>query len=284
MMYQNKIATAIKVGGKVLREFDGDTVKMPYGSEYSVLVKNLNSVRAQIRLSIDGTDTSDGVWFVIPANSEIELKRFVKDGNLDKGNSFKFIERTESIENHRGTKLDDGLIRIEVQFEKPYNCNWNGVLWNNNWDWHRGSPSPTFSVGGGHYYNNSATYGVAQGAVGSLSTNSVASASASAPVAQGISRSISVSHKVEAQKADAVNDMGITVPGSENNQKFTQASWFQVENETHVLIMKMVGYFDDKKVVEPITVKHKPKCNTCGKLNKANAKFCSECGTAITLF
>jgi len=37
-------------------------------------------------------------------------------------------------------------------------------------------------------------------------------------------------------------------------------------------------------VVEtPITVDRKPECVTCGKVNKAVNKFCSECGTALVL-
>ena len=43
-MYLNKVAVAIKSNGKVLRE-QGDNVYIPFGSEYSIQVKNLNSVR-----------------------------------------------------------------------------------------------------------------------------------------------------------------------------------------------------------------------------------------------
>ena len=37
MMYESKMAAAIKVKGKVLREFK-DTVHMPFGGEYSILL------------------------------------------------------------------------------------------------------------------------------------------------------------------------------------------------------------------------------------------------------
>ena len=39
MMYLQKLAVAVKVNGKVLREV-GDTVYIPFGSEYSILIKN----------------------------------------------------------------------------------------------------------------------------------------------------------------------------------------------------------------------------------------------------
>ena len=53
MMYQNKVAVAIKHRGKILREI-GDIVSLPFGSEFTVLVKNLNNRRMEFTLSIDG--------------------------------------------------------------------------------------------------------------------------------------------------------------------------------------------------------------------------------------
>ena len=59
MVYQNKVVAVIKVDGKVLRE-DNGSVRLPFGSEYSVLVKNLNSVRVEAKITIDGKDVGDG--------------------------------------------------------------------------------------------------------------------------------------------------------------------------------------------------------------------------------
>jgi len=46
-MYKEQMVAAVKVGGKVLRE-NGETVVLPFGSEYSVYLKNLNTVRAGV--------------------------------------------------------------------------------------------------------------------------------------------------------------------------------------------------------------------------------------------
>ena len=116
-MYGNKLAAAIKVNGKVLREFK-DTVYVPFGSEYSILVKNLNTTRALVNIYIDGDDIAPG-GLVINAGQEINLERSIKNNNLTEGNRFKFIERTGAVEDHRGIKLEDGLVRIEYQFEQP---------------------------------------------------------------------------------------------------------------------------------------------------------------------
>ena len=111
MMYESKLAAAIKVNGKVLREFK-DTVHIPFGSEYTILLKNLNTTRAVVNVFIDGDDTVPG-GLVIDPGREIDLERWVKNGNLTEGNRFKFIERTAAVEQHRGVKLEDGLVRVE---------------------------------------------------------------------------------------------------------------------------------------------------------------------------
>ena len=117
MMIAEKMIACLKVNGKILREVK-DTVFVPFGSEYSILLKNLNSVRALVNIQIDGQEVCpDGL--VLDANREVDLERFVKDGNLSAGNKFKFIERTASVEKHRGVKAEDGIIRISFKYEKP---------------------------------------------------------------------------------------------------------------------------------------------------------------------
>jgi hypothetical protein len=273
MMYNQKFVTCIKSSGKILRE-NKENVFIPFGKEYTILLKNLNSVRAQVRISIDGTDATEGVSLVIQPNSELELKRFIKNGNMDEGNGFKFIEKTTVIEQHRGSKIDDGLIRIEFQFEKPYVYN-PGILYNNNNHWYGGG-SPT--IGGGYLRgvctnSSNAAYTEAYSATASM--DSVVASAAPATATSEIQSVNNVSVQ---------NEAGITVPGSKTEQKFVQAAWFQLEVEKHVMILHLLGETESgKKVEQAVTVKSKPKCSTCGKLNKANAKFCSGCGTALEI-
>src|SRR5579863_8471453 len=118
MVYSpNKVVACVKVDGKILRE-DKNVVTLPFGSEYSVFIKNLNPRRIKVKVSVDGTDATEGAWLVVEPNSDFDLERFIRAGNMDRGNRFKFIERTGEIAEHRGIKADDGLIRIEYQVEK----------------------------------------------------------------------------------------------------------------------------------------------------------------------
>src|ERR1700735_1202763 len=116
MVYKQGFIACCKVGGKILRE-DAGGGTLPFGCEYSVLLKNLNSVRAQVKVTVDGTDATEGTWLIVPANGELELERYIRNGNFDKGNRFKFIERTADIEAHKGIGAADGLIRVEYKSE-----------------------------------------------------------------------------------------------------------------------------------------------------------------------
>jgi len=246
MMYESKMAAAIKVKGKVLREFK-DTVYVPFGSEYSILLKNLHTTRAVVNVYIDGDDMVPG-GIVLNAGQEVDLERSVKNGNLTEGNKFKFIERSGAVEQHRGAKLEDGLVRVEFQYEQPA----RPISWN------------TSQISGGIYPQGGLLRGfndVHYGAPCSL--NSVTASATSATM------------------DSFVNDVGITVPGSKSEQRFTTTHVGALESTKHSMVFKILG---GEAVKEAVTVKHKPKCTTCGKHNKATAKFCIECGTALEIF
>jgi zinc-ribbon domain len=262
MMYHNRLAMAVKVNGKVLREFK-DTVFLPFGAEYSLLIKNLHTVRALVRISIDGNEVVDG-GLIVDYNSEIELERMVKT-NLNEGNRFKFIERSDAVEQHRGVKLEDGIIRVEYQFEDR--------------SFYR---PPTLTYTAQPYWTNDILVG--SDISHTVSTNSVLrnaihdmQCSATSSVHPGVACNDFVE--------TGYNDAGITVPGSVSNQKFSKVTGFRVLPDQHVMIFKLLGETPDNEPIrKPVTVKAKPKCVTCGKQNKAHAKFCSHCGTALTVF
>jgi len=57
MVYSKKFVAVIKCNGKILRETSKDNdVILPFGAEYSILLKNLDHRRAVAEVSIDGVD------------------------------------------------------------------------------------------------------------------------------------------------------------------------------------------------------------------------------------
>lgn len=284
-MYLDKLAVAIKHNGKILRETK-DIVHIPFGSEFSVLVKNLNSKRVTVSLHIDGADALDGERIVVNANSETEIKRFIRNGNMNEGNAFKFIERTKSIEDGpRGIKIDDGIVRVEFCFEqdKP-EVKVKDIYWEKHHyierDYWR---SPFYTLGSPMYGYSTTNSSIARG---DQVLNQVYATSAT-PTMSAANAVVSDVTQTEAQtKITAIlrdNDVGITVPGSKVEQKFTTVYGFIPEATSHTIILRLVGKTGEVEITEPITVKTKPKCSTCGKLNKATSKFCTDCGTALNL-
>jgi len=286
MMYESKLVASLKANGKVLREFK-DTVYIPFGSEYSFLIKNLNTTRAVVNIFIDGDNIVEG-GLVLNAGQEVDLERAIRNNNLTEGNRFKFIERTSAVEAHRGIKLEDGLVRIEFQFEKPYippaytNAVWNPAPL----DFRFTGASDKFSVTASGATTQMNIGGTLRG-IDFSQNGSTVQAQASAAIdsycaASGIKGTSTVHDGMATMDW---NDVGITVPGSKSTQRFSTTTMGQLETEKHTIVLKLLGETaDNKPVIQPVTVKAKPKCVTCGKLNKATAKFCTECGTALEIF
>lgn len=262
-MYDNKLAVAIKSAGRVLREFK-DTVYLPFGCEYSVLIKNLNTVRAVVSVYIDGNNAGDGKEFIIQPNSELELERSIVNGNLNKGNRFKFIERTEQIEQHRGVGVDDGIVRVEFDFEKkqpPIR------ITPGPWDHYPWDHDP---------YHPRVFY-----TASNIDPGNILRSHTSVPTKGSSSGTTSSTHN---DANSVISDVGITVPGSVSNQQFTYGDHFLTENNPRVIILKLLGKTEQDRVVQqPVTVKAKPKCVTCGRVNKATSKFCAQCGTSLEI-
>lgn len=270
-MYVRKMLASIRVNNKILKEYK-DTVYLPFGSEYQIRLKNLNTVRALANIYIDGENvTPNGL--VLLAGQEVDFERSLANGSMTEGNKFKFIERTGKIEDHRGIKLEDGLIRVEFQFEKVYKRQ-DGIVWTNKlkqpyYEPYYGDVWPHITTSGTYTSTNNIATSMA------MSVGSTASM-ASASLNNSALRSFNASPQTET---------GITVAGSKSEQKFATTSWFATEPEKHNIILKLLGETEDNKSIrEPITVKHKQKCNVCGHVNKATAKFCGECGTALVIY
>jgi hypothetical protein len=266
MMYVNRFSCAVKVKGKILRE-QSNLVTLPFGSEYTILLKNINSRRAMVKVSVDGQDATEGTRLILAPNSTLELERFIRNGNLNSGNKFKFIERTADIEAHRGIKVDDGLIRCEFWAEKevaeetiirrkyvdeyypvprPYYPPYD-PYWPRPWRrWNDITCNTTTTEGIGSY--------IVTDSLGAMNVNMM-----------------------------AFNDAGITVPGSVSSQQFHSASGFPLESNSTVIVLQLRGEVGGIAVEAPVTVDRKPECVTCGKTNKATNKYCSECGTALQL-
>jgi hypothetical protein len=266
MTYKKNFVVAIKVNGKILRE-SAEEVQLPFGSEYSVLLKNLNPVRAMAQIAIDGKEAT--TWLILPANGTVDVERFLRSDNLKQGNRFKFVERTQAVENHRGIQLEDGLIRVEFKkervFELPKVVEHHEYHHYDNYPW-KYIPAPQWP---------------SRPPITWCSTPSISSGSVSG--LNNLSFSVHAQNMMSAQcKSTDENTAGITAPGSLSNQKFVSVSGFQTE-QSEVITIKLTGHHGSSKVQKPLTVDIRIVCQTCGKRAKGLAKFCSGCGASLQI-
>jgi len=271
MTYKDQFVVEVKVDGQILRVRDG-AVYLPYGCEYSILLKNLNSKRASVNVTIDGEDVLDNKSLIIFPLVTHELKGYLKDTVAR--NRFRFIQKTKQIQEHRGDKVDDGLLRVEFAFEAPkpepvikkiikevhehhhhHHDYWpRFTYYNSNNDWS---------------YNSNDIVGAAH-----FACNTTRGMSSSAPGVE----SLGVSGDLNAPLADE----GITVKGNQIHEQYHYSSIGQLEEASVIVIaLKGVHQSHGVSVQEPITVSRKLTCSSCGTKSKSSYKFCPNCGTFL---
>ena len=272
MTYKDHFVVEVKYDGKILRVKDG-AVYLPFGSEYTLLLKNLNSKKASVKVHIDGQDVLDYSSLIIGGNGQAELEGFLSGTTAR--NKFKFIHKTKEIQEHRGDKADDGIIRVEFAFEKPkpktiiHDHHEHHYHHHNYWHW---GPY-TYTAGA----PNDTVYATAE----KTNIRSVQTFNASADMSQAIAKGTEVDSLGVESLGAPLDDEGITVKGSECYQSFRYGSVGELE-QSEVIIIQLKGLAQTGTTVEkPVTVKTKLECPTCGTKSKSSFKFCPNCGTFL---
>jgi len=282
-MYEDKFVVVVKVGDKILREIDG-SVRIPFGEEYSLSFKNLNSRKASVKVFIDGTDVLEGKSLIINSNEETNLERFIKNDDLYNGNRFKFIQKSKEISEHRGDKIDDGIIRIEFKFEKEKPIT-TWAIYNVPLTVHRDFPQFGPMCGPVVKYDNPNGY-----VYGTMCENhNVRSFTSTVDFDTKKSTDHSdkrsgpgVPFKMTDPSTQRCVEDGITVKGSISNQGFNYGFIGELEDQSHIIILKLKGVNSNEiKISKPITIKTKIKCDTCGRTSRSDKKFCFNCGTSL---
>lgn len=246
-MYHNNFVTVIKCDGKILREGKNGEVYLPFGTEYSILLKNKDARRAVVSLEVDGCDVLSNRKLVINGNESQEIVGFMKD--MNKTNRFKFIKKTKEIQKHRGDRIDDGLVRVTYQFEanksKP-------ITWTN--------ATTTYSP----YVLYRSCDNISE----RFSENNICSTNTSSAL-------------YSCFNSAPKQDEGITVKGEKVDQKYVYTHTDDLDPEIYTIVLHLKGQSNQKVIKEVITVKTKFRCETCGRKNKSTNKFCYNCGTYL---
>ena len=259
MMYNQNFVAVVKCNGKILRERKGGLVYLPFGSEYSILLKNKDARKALVEIEVAGKNVLKGHKLIVGANESQEIKGFMR--NMEDTNSFRFINKTKEIQKHRGDKIDDGLIRITYQFEAQ-----------------KTEPVTPFyvyenvpSIGEPTRMDHTFRYPGTTAGLVSDHGHSVFNVSSNF-----------VSSKTKSRSVYPDPDEGITVKGSEINQEYVYGDIGTLAVAIHTIVLQLKGRTRTKKIInKPITVKSKLRCETCGRKSRSTSKFCNNCGTCL---
>lgn len=285
MTYKNHFIAELKSNGQILRIRDG-FITLPFGSEYSLYLKNLDSRKASVTIQIDGEDVLDDNSLIIEPNTSIELEGFLK--NTIAKNKFKFIKKTQEIIDHRGDKIDDGLIRIEFAFEKKATVVKNIITehhtYYHNYPWrfcHYLEPYHNDVYGGNttskrDMVYNTVTCNQSNDNVVGASANNLQSYNCNV---KDVSELANMSEINELKTP--IDDLGITVKGSEINQQFIYSNIGELE-DSEIIIIQLRGINSKgNQVKKSILAQAKLTCSSCGLKSKSSYKFCPRCGTFI---
>ncbi len=252
MMHSNKFVSSIKVNGKVMREHK-DTIYLPFGSDFSIFLKNLNSRKAQVKISIDGDDILDGHALLVDPHSDLELKRWMISGSDSKGPKLKFVEKTDEIREIRDERSMDGIVEITYQYEKHT----NPFL-----DYYKNKPTiRTWDENNPYNAPYGPIFGSQTGIDGGVLNCSVPS--------------------YVSQVESPQNDDGLTIMGEDIKQQFQEGYIGALDSEVNVMCFNLKGDINQEKIKKPITVKTLKECFKCSKTNAWDANFCSVCGSNI---
>ena len=117
MVYSNKFVICILVNGKVQKEKKNGVVNLPFGTEYTIRLRNKNDRRCCADIYIDGECVSGG-GYVVDANDYMDIKR-----HNDRDRAFKFVslDSEDAVDYGKNGDNDDGekgTIEVRFRMEK----------------------------------------------------------------------------------------------------------------------------------------------------------------------
>ena len=255
-MYKNKFLAIIKKDGKPVRELAGAYVHLPFDTEYSIELRNDNRQRALAKISIDGTEVVSG-GIVVDGYSSVTIERFVLDGNMDKGNKFKFV----AVDDAPGidpSNIRNGVVEISFQLEKP-----------------AVRQRPPFATTSTISYYPDGMSGSILYRGASIECSTTSTAPTRTLLLDAVNSVNCYYSDSSTMTKSFKSNVGVTTEGSISKQKFQEVTMGELETDTTTIYLFLKG------VDNFVTIKI--YCTQCGKKTKSEHSFCPHCGTRIEL-
>jgi len=277
MVYSHKFVAVVVCKGQIVRELredSDDVIRLPFGADYSIRLKNLHSERAIVSIEIDGQDVLDGTQIVVDANETADIEGFMKGHTVR--NKFRFIEKTQQISKHRGDYIEDGIIQVSYQFEKP-KPPVRPYHWHRSWGKRYGGRRRGDGIILNDTFDNSPIIG------SSMDDSYGAGACASQNVMRSCFNDDTLSAPDSFTKKGLASEDGITVAGADTHQHFNTTYVGALETQSHSIVIRILGQTKEgKKFTRPKITRRKVQCPTCGNRNNSRVKYCPTCGTNVS--
>lgn len=276
MVYSSNFVLTVVVGGHIQKEKANGVVEIPFGSEYTLRLRNKNDRRAVVKISIDGENVSGG-GYVIPAKQVIEIKR-----HWDKDCAFKFVD-LDSEEAHDAGKngpnpdKQKGVVEAKFHLEKKvvnpvevhhYHHHYD-QQWSDLWPWFGHGPyGPPYKP----------MIPTSKGVMRSTNPEVTCSAQPDAEV-----RTSGFNMNQGGFMSFAPTQDGCTVEGELTGQQFS-TTFVDYESEFVVCKLFLQGYHVSQSDVGSIgTTDAKTYCTNCGAKRPAKKqRFCGNCGSRLS--
>ena len=214
------------------------------------------------------------------SNSDFELQGFLE--GMTVRNKFKFIQKTKEVQEHRGDRIDDGIIRVEFAFEKQVIK--RSIIHDHHDIYHHRDvyhhyppyrpywPSEPYFTSGSLIHSDDISRGF---------TNDDGSRGIIGDEVSCYNSAVESKGSPTFKFFEPMEDEGITVKGEETRQDFVYGSIGELEPSRVITILLRGTKSNNTVVSKPVTVKTKLTCPTCGKRSVSSSKFCSGCGTFL---
>lgn len=256
-MYSNNFVVSVHVNRKPQNELKNGVVPIPFGSEYSIRLRNKHKDRRAVaKITIDGEEVS-GQGIIIPANSHVDLERWI-----DKPVKFKFvsIDSPDAVDfgkNGDNSDKQKGVVLVSFFLEKETKPQTQEVHHHHHYPYYRrplfGPLDPwCMPIGGPKSTLRGQHTSLSQHTDGEYEAKSLFTCSAgqlgetelkSRGFVQELSNISGIPNAIPQQE---LSD-GCTVEGGTSNQTF-RSSWIDCEDVPTVIRIFLQGYEIESKV------------------------------------
>jgi len=250
-MYSSNFVASVLVGGKIVRE-EGNTVKVPFGGEYCVRLRNKNNTLCIVDLYVDGELANTVGSLVLEGNSYYDVRGFLtKLGNHKK---FQFVKLSDNRVRQPG-ELENGIIEARFYLQKQVERVKEVIVERPIYIYNDRLINPWFQWNQEKFYTDSTFTSPCIMPAGLLSANIV-----SEPASN---------YNCNGTNSKCSN--GATIEGQQFSEQFETVR-LDVESKPTIIRIKLMGYQTDRNT-----------CIYCQTRYERNDKYCKNCGKPVNI-